>query len=102
MKIRDRYTRGVLGTPPVRSQDKAEETSESGEASRTSGPPDRVHISGKGVEIRRARSLALRAPDIRQEMVDEIVGQIANGQYQVTGADVAPRMIREHLALTWR
>ena len=32
------------------------------------------------------------------EMVDEIVGQIERGEYQVSGADVAPKMIQEHLA----
>lgn len=99
MKIRDRYTRGVLGTPPVRSQERVEEASETGDAARAEGPLDRVHISGRGVAIRKARSLALRAPDIRQERVDEIVGQLERGEYHVTGADVAPRMIREHLAL---
>jgi len=43
--------------------------------------------------------LALQAPDIREEMVEEIVAQIKQGRYQIRGTDVAPRMIREHMEL---
>lgn len=99
MKIRDRVTRGILGTPPVHTQERVDEPAEAGDVSRVGSPLDQVHISGRGVEIRKARSLALRAPDIRRELVDEIVGQLSRGEYQVTGAEVAPRMIREHLSL---
>ena len=69
------------------------EKSEKGAAA----PADLVMISGRGSDIQRARSLALHAPEIRQEMVDEIVGQIERGEYQVSGTDVAPIMIQEHL-----
>lgn len=93
MKIRDRYTRGIGlgGTPaPVRRREP------DAAAAAGADPSDRVQISGRGLEIRRARSLALAAPEIRQELVDEILGQIERGEYQVAGADVLPRMIREH------
>ncbi|HSH70921.1 MAG TPA: flagellar biosynthesis anti-sigma factor FlgM [Deferrisomatales bacterium] len=95
MKIRDRLTRGVGSSGPLPNRGKA---AGAGTAAKGAAPSDRVMISGRGVDIQRARSLALAAPEIRQEMVDEIVGLLERGEYQVTGADVAPKMIQEHLA----
>lgn len=94
MKIRDRLTGGISGTAPVRSKDKL---SEAAEVSRSPGGTDRVQISSRSLEIQKARLAALQAPDIRQGLVDEVVGLINRGEYQVTGAEVAPKMIREHL-----
>ena len=88
-------TRDVGASGPLPSRGKAAGT---GKTAQGAAPSDRVMISGRGVDIQRARSLALAAPEIRQEMVDEIVGQIQRGEYQITGADVAPKMIQEHLA----
>ena len=94
MKIRDRLPSGVAGTGAVRPKDKLTEAAGAASAAKTS---DSVHISGRSLEIQRARLAALQAPDIRQEMVDEIVALIGTGQYTVTGAEVAPKMIREHM-----
>ncbi len=66
---------------------------------RASGAADQVHFSGHSYEVQRARALALQAPDIREDMVEEIVAQIRQGRYVITGAQVAPRLIREHLEL---
>ncbi|MBE0616676.1 MAG: flagellar biosynthesis anti-sigma factor FlgM [Proteobacteria bacterium] len=63
------------------------------------GLSDQVSFSGQSFEVQRARALALQAPDIREEMVGEIVAQIRQGRYVITGAEVAPRMIREHMEL---
>jgi len=97
MKIRDRYTRGIggLGAPtvPVRKRQAEGAPSSPVDAS------DQVSISERGREIQRARGLALAAPEIRQELVDEIVGQMERGEYRVAGSDVVPRMIREHWML---
>ena len=92
MKIRDRVTREVGSSGTRRSRGKA------GPAAQGAAPSDRVMISERGADIQRARSLALAAPEIRQEMVDEIVDQVERGAYQVRGADVAPKLIQEHLA----
>jgi hypothetical protein len=95
MKIRDRYT-GRIGQPgPIRGREK---TGGAGKNAPGARSMDRVQISGRSVEIQNARLLALQAPDIRQELVDDIVGQLKHGEYHVTGGDVVPRMIREHLA----
>ena len=94
MKIRDRYTREVTSTGPVRPREKVGETAE---ASRTSGASDSVQISSRSLEIQKARLGALQAPDIRQALVDEIVGMLGRGEYHISGAEVAPKMIREHM-----
>ena len=95
MKIRNRMTRGVDTSGPLRGRSKAPSAEKNKKSAAASS--DLVMISGRGTDIQRARSLALQAPEIRQEMVDEIVGQIERGEYQVSGAEVAPKMIREHL-----
>ncbi len=93
MKVRDRYTRGIgLGATPAPVRRRQTEDA----SQRSVDPSDRVSISDRGREIQRARSLALAAPEIRQELVDEIVGQMERGEYRVAGSDVAPRMIRDH------
>jgi anti-sigma28 factor (negative regulator of flagellin synthesis) len=50
--------------------------------------------------VAHARSVALAAPDVRESLVNEIVGLISNGRYDVSGAQVAPKMIRDH-AMDW-
>jgi anti-sigma28 factor (negative regulator of flagellin synthesis) len=74
-----------------------EKLSEVEGASATFKASDSVHISSRSLEVQKARLVALQAPDIRQELVDEVVGLIGRGEYMVTGTDVAPKMIREHL-----
>lgn len=96
MKISDHYQTSMVGAQNVgekkRKELKAEEK-------KTEPSAVNVNISGKGQEVGRARSLALSAPDVRQGLVDEVTGQLANGGYDVKGEDVAPKMIEEHLAL---
>ncbi len=94
MRIRDRYTGGVRGSGVVRGRGKAGDTSQ---ASRSGEPLVRVNLSGRSMDIQKARVVALQAPDIREGLVDEIQGQIQQGRYQVTGRDVVPNMIRDHL-----
>ena len=99
MKIRDRVTRGVAAAGAPRTREKG---AEAAGGQRLAGAADTIHISDRSLEIHRARSAALQAPDIREGMVDEVVGLLSRGEYHITGADVAPRMIREHMALATR
>ena len=94
MKIRDRYTGGIRQSGGGRERTKPETVAGT---SRGREPSIRIQISGRSVEIQKARAMALQAPDIRQELVDEIRGQIDRGAYQVPGRDVVPKMIRDHL-----
>ncbi len=96
MKIRDRYTRGVAGAPVPRTERRIR----AAEGPERAGTPlDRVQISERGREIRRARVLALTAPDVREDLVEEILAQIEQGEYRVSGAEVVPKLIREHWML---
>jgi flagellar biosynthesis anti-sigma factor FlgM len=96
MKIRDAYSKPVSRAGRIRRRDETESVAETGGVA---GPADQVEFSGQSFEVQRARALALQAPDIREELVDEIVAQIKQGRYHIRGTDVAPRMIREHLEL---
>jgi flagellar biosynthesis anti-sigma factor FlgM len=96
MKIRDTYSKPVSGVGRIKRRDETGSVVETGSVA---SPADQVEFSGHSFEVQRARALALQAPDIREEMVDEIVAQIKQGKYTVRGTDVAPRMIREHLEL---
>ncbi|NTU59653.1 MAG: flagellar biosynthesis anti-sigma factor FlgM [Deltaproteobacteria bacterium] len=96
MRIRERSTRGVstASTGPA----KAKSSPTAAEAPRSSqGASDSVLVSDRGLEVQRARGLAIEAPDIREALVGEVSEQIESGQYAVTGEDVAPKMIHEHL-----
>lgn len=95
MRIRDRVTRGVSATTGGPAKAKSPETA-AGTA--RPGGADTIRVSDRGREVQRARGLALHAPEIRESLVEEVSGQIENGEYTVTGEDVAPKMIQEHLA----
>ncbi len=58
---------------------------------------DRVDLSSRSLEVQRARRIALQAPDIREDLVQAVLAEIRAGRYRVTGRDVLPKMIREHL-----
>ena len=96
MRIRDRATRGVAGTAGGASKTKTPDGPAA--ASRPPSSSDTIRLSDRGLEVRRARGLALQAPDIREGLVEEVSGQIETGRYTVSGEDVAPKMIQEHLA----
>ena len=96
MRIPDGYSKRVTGPSKVKSRG-AEAVASVGSGG-AAAPADSVEVSSRSVEVQRARSLALQAPEIRQALVDEIMGLINQGGYQVTGDDVAPVLIREHLA----
>jgi flagellar biosynthesis anti-sigma factor FlgM len=94
MKIRERYTQQVANTRGVTPREK---TGEAAPTARSAGTADTVQISARSMEIQKARQLAIQAPDIREALVGAISGQIDRGEYNVTGAEVAPKLIREHL-----
>ena len=96
MKIGDAYTKPIARVGRPKRRDGTPSVPEAGAAG---GAADQVQISGQSFEVQRARVLALQAPDIREELVDAIVSDIRQGRYTITGAEVAPRMIREHLEL---
>jgi flagellar biosynthesis anti-sigma factor FlgM len=96
MRIPDGYSKRVTGPSKVKSRGAAAVAAVTGGGAVVAA--DSVEVSSRSVEVQRARSLALAAPEIREALVNEIMGLINQGDYQVTGSDVAPVLIREHLA----
>lgn len=95
MKIGDQYTTSMVGAAHQKEKDKKTGRAKAGGAPKSS---DGIKLSGKSQEMAHARALALAAPEIRQELVDEIVGLIISGKYDITGEDVAPKLIQDHLS----
>ncbi|SFF95322.1 anti-sigma-28 factor, FlgM family [Desulfotomaculum arcticum] len=56
---------------------------------------DRTEISTKAQEIINLRAQLKAMPDIRQDRVDEIKAQIADGTYQPCAEKIAGGLIRE-------
>lgn len=96
MRIPDGYTtKRVLAPGRVKSRGAA--AAAQAVAGVGAVAPDKVEFSARAGEVAHARQLALHAPDVREPLVAEVSSLIGQGQYQVSGAQVAPVMIREHL-----
>lgn len=54
-------------------------------------------LKKRTMEIKTIQKAVAEAPEVREGLVQKIAGVIATGSYFVTGADVVPRMIREHM-----
>ena len=96
MKITDAYNVSMVAAQKVRRRRRADGVEE---PERVAPASDQVSFSGRGMDVRKARVLALQAPEIRVGLVDSISDKIRNGEYQVTGSDVAPKLIQDHLVL---
>ena len=96
------------GTAPAAAQAKKAQRSEKAEAaagqketrvSSEARESARAEISTKAKEMSLAKKLAQSAPDIREEKVQTLKDQIAQGKYEVNPEAIADRMVDEHLAL---
>jgi anti-sigma28 factor (negative regulator of flagellin synthesis) len=96
MKVTDAYNVSLAAAHRVRRRRRADGVAET---DAVVSPTDQVFLTERSVEVRRARSLALNAPEVRVALVDSISDQISRGQYVVTGADVAPKLIQDHLVI---
>ena len=96
MRIPEGYTtKRVLAPGRVKSRGAAAAVQAT--AGVNAAATDTVEFSARAGEVAHARNLALHAPDVREPLVAEVSSLIGQGQYEVTGAQVAPVMIREHL-----
>ena len=94
MRIRD-VQRSPLSQPGQVNRPRRDQPV--GSAAPAGPPADRVDLSARSYEVQRARRLALAAPDIREDLVQAVLAEIRSGRYRVTGRDVVPKMIREHI-----
>ena len=58
---------------------------------------ERVELSRKASYINRIRDIVRKTPDIRGERVALLREKIASGNYNVSGQEIADKMLREHL-----
>lgn len=54
-----------------------------------------VKLSDRAKDIKRAKELALAAPDIREEKVQRLQKLIDDGKYEVSAGDIADKMVDE-------
>lgn len=60
---------------------------------------DRVSVSQNAVLLTEARRTAQASPDVRQEKVDALKAQVADGSYQVDSTKLASKLLAEEGAL---
>jgi negative regulator of flagellin synthesis FlgM len=61
-------------------------------------PAASVELSGKAKDIQKARQAVQQAPEIRDNLVNNLKSRIESGTYQVSGSDIADLMIRRSYA----
>ncbi|MHB0874959.1 MAG: flagellar biosynthesis anti-sigma factor FlgM [Anaerolineae bacterium] len=84
-----------VDTEPTRAARLESERSRpaTGRPSEQSSRGDEVAISLQAAQMQRARQAVEAAPEIRQDKVEEARRQIATGQYKVSSADIARRVL---------
>lgn len=58
---------------------------------------DRFEISQTGKDMQTAKAAVAAAPDVRADKVAAIKARIANGTYNVTGMDLANKLVDNYL-----
>jgi negative regulator of flagellin synthesis FlgM len=89
----------VAGTGKTKKTDKSsapESTQSSQRAGDTTGA--RPEISAKAKEFSKAKEVANKAPDVREDKISELKKKIAAGTYQVSADAIADKMVDEHIA----
>lgn len=59
----------------------------------------RVDLSGRALEAKRIKEMAMSAPDVDQVKVEKFRKLIDEGKYKVDSQKVADKMVDEHLEL---
>ncbi len=57
----------------------------------------KVNLSERAMDIKKAKSLATAAPDIREDRVAELQKKIDQGKYKVDAKEIANKMVDEEL-----
>ncbi|MDR0239591.1 MAG: flagellar biosynthesis anti-sigma factor FlgM [Deltaproteobacteria bacterium] len=66
---------------------------------RPGGEGDTLRLSHEAMLRATARSTAMQADDIRQERVDSLRAQIANGTYRIDNEKIATKLVQEETEL---
>lgn len=57
----------------------------------------KVNLSERAQDMKKAKEIAKSAPDVREERVAELQKMIDQGKYNVSGKDIADKMVDEEL-----
>jgi negative regulator of flagellin synthesis FlgM len=60
----------------------------------------RVNVSDRAQDIKRAKEIAMKAPDIREDRVAELQKMIDSGKYKVDAKEIADKMVDEEAQWT--
>lgn len=96
--IQGTQTEGPKKTDAAVKTERARATEKMGKAQESLAPA-RSEISDKAKEFAKARSVAMSAPDVREERIAELKKRIASGEYSIDSDKVADKMISDHAAL---
>jgi negative regulator of flagellin synthesis FlgM len=77
----------------IKVEDKTDTSKSLGGTSSTRGA-EHIDISSKAKDIQKANESINAAPDIRIEKVDQIKDQIKNGSYNVSGEQLAEKILK--------
>lgn len=60
-------------------------------------PEEKVDLSTQAKDIQQAKNALSKVPDVREETVREIKSQVENGTYNVSGEEIAGKMVGESI-----
>ena len=60
-------------------------------------PEEKVDLSTRAREIQQAKVEVSKVPDVREEKVQEIKSQVEKGTYNVSGEQIANKMVGESI-----
>lgn len=66
-------------------------------SSEAASSASKINLSNRAQEMKKAKEVALSAPDIDEEKVARFQKLIDNGEYKVSSSDIADKMIEEEL-----
>jgi negative regulator of flagellin synthesis FlgM len=79
----------------VHDKNKADQAAD--QAKESAAKTDTVVISDAAKRIQEARAQLDKIPDVREDKVAELRGQILNGTYEINAEKTAEKLLKEHL-----
>ncbi len=93
MIISNKQVQNILQLERVNSLKKKDELKENATVSKN----DSLVLSGRAQELNFAKEQVLKSPAVRADKIHELKRKIEEGNYQVSGNDVAAKMIDRSL-----
>lgn len=97
MKIENRNDNANMNPNLRRIQDPAERPESKGPGGTRDTSVDRVELSEEAKTLQQTRQLLTNLPDVRSERVAELKPLIQRGVYNVSGREVAAKMLGQGL-----